>query len=705
MARKRKLNKLNHIFVAEWLGKDWYRDDQDRITDSEGTYAGDKITKILNEQYPPVASGPAKKSKETLEKAFPKTYEEPREKQRSAGRQKDQADKEAQEYKRDTQELRGNINAISGLMRENSALIRQQLSAQQRSITLLSEISNSIKSSGGKGGSGLLGSLALGLGGMAAGGLAAYLMGGGNGNGNGGDEDEDEDPKKQPQQQPPQQSAAIQEAQSRGEKQDEKVLTVNAKEIYYNSDRLTFNVQDLTIDAEKIINEIKQGQSQTPTAPPPSAPPPAPESPKDSKKDGAPGGAGGTGGAPGGMPAGAPGGNTTAAAPAPAAAVEPTNKPPVAGPNAPLKDVKDQNGNVIAQVPDYGPGKLEPRKGLFETLFGQSDEEKKAILAKTQDIEKNGPVYTAMGDVGMPAMPQGASEPPKPAAAPVTPAAKPKATATTKTIMVNDPNWDRHAESRKMFEEASARENRGENSQSIYWAAEAQRKKELAASPPQIKKTIKVAAAAVSAPSSIGASSNPYGAGDPLAQVSAEQVDPETLGERSIPAVTAIKDASDRQNAVNDIGARLRGDANRQRAEEERKRQDAIRMQRIDDVDAAGRSGEIGELGKIQRQDKAMDAGASLVESGARITPRNLARGIKGPEYGKEASTTGAFAEPSGDSLYPGESGNQGNSDGADPVNKDQPMAPGAHDTHSIFDYLFNYNPGRGRRTINMGTN
>jgi hypothetical protein len=702
VARKRKLNKLNHIFVAEWLGKDWYRDDQDRITDSEGTYAGDKITKILNEQYPPVASGPAKKSKETLEKAFPKTYEEPREKQRSAGRQKDQADKEAQEYKRDTQELRGNINAISGLMRENSALIRQQLSAQQRSITLLSEISNSIKSSGGgggKGGSGLLGSLALGLGGMAAGGLAAYLMGGSNGNGNGGDEDEDEDPKKQPQQPPPQQSAAIQEAQNRGEKKDEKVLTVNAKEIYYNSDRLTFNVTDLTIDAEKIINEIKQGQSQVPTAPPPSAPPPAPESPKDSKKDGATGGAGAPGGAPGGMPAGAPGGNNTAAAPAPAAAVEPTNKPPVAGPNAPLKEVKDQAGNVIAQVPDYGPGRLEPRKGLFETLFGQSDEEKKAILAKTQDIEKNGAVSTAMGDIGMPAMPQGASEPPKPAAAPVTPAAKPKATTTTKTIMVDDPNWDRHAASRKMYEEATARENRGENSQSMYWAAEAQRKKELAASPPQIKKTIQVAAAAKvdqAIPGGVGATG--YGAGDPLAQVSAERMDPETLGEQSIPPVQAIKD----KKAI---------DASSNALEEMSKGARRAEMYDIDErstQDTAGARQKIEDDSSIRERGA---AGQSLAQQMATSSPNRPAATLRNAalannydvEGQREEATRGANRDR--DDMEYGAGRNQGNSDSPDPVNKDQPMAPGAHDTHSIFDYLFNYNPGRGRRTINMGTN
>ena len=696
MAKKRKLNKLNHIFVIEWLGKDWYRDDQGRITDSEGIYAGDKLNRIINESYPQVAPDvPGKKSKETLEKAFPKTYEEPREKQRSAGRQKDQTDKEAQEYKRDTQELRTNINAISGLMRENSALIRQQLSAQQRSITLLSEIANNIKSGGGSGGKGggiggLLGSLALGVGGLAVGGIAGYLMGGSGNN----DDEEDEDPKKQPPQpQPPQQqSSAIKEAQTRGDdKEDKDYLNIDAKEILYNSDLLTFTVGELTIDAEKIVNDSKQSASGTASSSSSSSSSTSSTSSSggNSSTGGAPAGAAGAAGAPGGAPGGGPpaapggGGNSGTTA---AADVAPVSKPPVAGPNAPLKDVKDQNGDVIAQVPDTGAGKLVPRKTLMDTLFGQSDEEKKAMLAKTQEIEKNGPASTAMGDLGTPGMSQFKTD--APAATP----AKQKTAPATRTVMVDDPKWDRHSQSRAMFEEATARENRGENSQSIYWAAEAQRKKELTASPPQIKKTVASAAKVDQAPAgSIGASSNPYGSGDPLAQVSAEREDPETLSQSG-----RKEDSSQRELAGDQVGARLRGDASRQRAEEERKRQGAVRMQGIDDEDSARRPGEIGELGKIQTQDKAMDAGASLVQSGARLTGRNLAKSLKGVEYGQEAAAPGAFAEPSGDSLYPEGPKNQGNSESSNPVNKDQPLAPSS--THKAFDYLFE----KGKKIFNL---
>ena len=52
---KKKLNAKGHILVTEWLGKNWYRDDDGRITDEKGDYAGDKLNKVLNEQFPQVA--------------------------------------------------------------------------------------------------------------------------------------------------------------------------------------------------------------------------------------------------------------------------------------------------------------------------------------------------------------------------------------------------------------------------------------------------------------------------------------------------------------------------------------------------------------------------------------------------------------------------------------------------------------------------
>lgn len=55
MAKKRKQNKFGHTFVCEWLGKEWFRDDQGKITSDDGKYAGDAFNKLINEQYPVVA--------------------------------------------------------------------------------------------------------------------------------------------------------------------------------------------------------------------------------------------------------------------------------------------------------------------------------------------------------------------------------------------------------------------------------------------------------------------------------------------------------------------------------------------------------------------------------------------------------------------------------------------------------------------------
>ena len=52
MAKKRNTNKFGHAFVCEWLGKNWFRDEQGKITDEAGTYAGDTFNKLINDQYP-----------------------------------------------------------------------------------------------------------------------------------------------------------------------------------------------------------------------------------------------------------------------------------------------------------------------------------------------------------------------------------------------------------------------------------------------------------------------------------------------------------------------------------------------------------------------------------------------------------------------------------------------------------------------------
>jgi hypothetical protein len=76
MAKKRKQNKFGHAFVCEWLGTEWFRDDQGKITNEEGNYAGDKFNQIINEQYPIVApveleKKPKKKAKVSTDDAKP----------------------------------------------------------------------------------------------------------------------------------------------------------------------------------------------------------------------------------------------------------------------------------------------------------------------------------------------------------------------------------------------------------------------------------------------------------------------------------------------------------------------------------------------------------------------------------------------------------------------------------------------------------
>lgn len=79
MAKKRNTNKFGHAFVCEWLGKNWFRDEQGKITDEAGTYAGDTFNKLINDQYPivmpdDVEKKPKKKRKEkvSIDTAKPK---------------------------------------------------------------------------------------------------------------------------------------------------------------------------------------------------------------------------------------------------------------------------------------------------------------------------------------------------------------------------------------------------------------------------------------------------------------------------------------------------------------------------------------------------------------------------------------------------------------------------------------------------------
>lgn len=207
-------------------------------------------------------------SKETLEEAFPETYEEPRQKKRQARKksntveQKEAAEKLASDLARDVQDLKEGLGALATLMKEDSALIRQQLTTQQRSITLLTEIAKNIAGGGGSGGLnvpsitkgfGWKGLLAAGLGGLALGGLGGYFL-------NDYLSDNEEEDKTSPedlvpdQQEQPRETANIQEAQNRGEQKAE-ILNIDARELSFNSDKLSFEVNELTIDADNIKSE------------------------------------------------------------------------------------------------------------------------------------------------------------------------------------------------------------------------------------------------------------------------------------------------------------------------------------------------------------------------------------------------------------------------------------------------------------------
>ena len=225
MAKTPKANKAGHPFIGKAGGLNYYRNDVGQITDEDGKFVGTGYQKVLVQQFPPVEQ---KESKETLEEAFPETYAEPREKKRTTRRRKKNTD------------------------------------VEQRSITLLTEIARNIaggSSGGGNGGLrvpniikgfGWKGALTAGLGGLALGGIGGYLLNDYLSN----DEEDAEEliPEEQGQAQQP--SAGIHEAQQRGEHKTD-TLTIEAKELQFNSSRLSFEVNNLTIDAEDIKIESK----------------------------------------------------------------------------------------------------------------------------------------------------------------------------------------------------------------------------------------------------------------------------------------------------------------------------------------------------------------------------------------------------------------------------------------------------------------
>ena len=130
----------------------------------------------------------------------------------------------------------------------------------------------------------------------------------------------------------------------------------------------------------------------------------------------------------------------------------------------------------------------------------KADEEKKPDPNKPNTFV--GPEYDAMGNVTIPGFAvtgggrgDGAAEvAARKAAATPPPEKVVKPKPQTKTIEVDDPNWDRHAKSRAMFQAHQDAERRGDSGTSaMFFAADKQRQLELGMKPPKIKKTITVA--------------------------------------------------------------------------------------------------------------------------------------------------------------------------------------------------------------------
>lgn len=271
--KKQKSNKAGHPFIGTAGGLHYYINDAGEITDESAKPVGTGYQKVLLQQFAPPEP---KESKETLEEAFPETYEEPRKKKRTYRKkntdveQKEAAEKLATDLARDVQDLKDSIGSLAALMKEDLALIRQQLTTQQRSVTLLTEIAKNITSGGGGGalsvpsitsGFGWKGMLAAVLGGLALGGIGGYFLNDYLSKDN--EEDSTDAAELVPEQQEqPQQTAGIQEAQQRGEQKAE-ILNIDARELAFNSDKLSFEVNELTIDADNIKTEGKPGAGST----------------------------------------------------------------------------------------------------------------------------------------------------------------------------------------------------------------------------------------------------------------------------------------------------------------------------------------------------------------------------------------------------------------------------------------------------------
>jgi len=283
---------------------------------------------------------------------------------------------------------------------------------------------------------------------------------------------------------------------------------------------------------------------------------------------------------------------------------------------------------------------------------------------------------------------------PKPPAAAVaarvtnTKAAKPPAPkSTTKTIEIDDPNWDRHAKSRAMFQKAQDMAARGENDTAAFFAADKQRQLELSMSPPKIKKTITVAA-----PKPKPVKAMPTRVPDILAP---------TVGN----SLWAGKDPAAEQAQEGAAAAT----AFRAQVEKNAERDQALRTADMLDQDTRDTYGpkvaaERQQLETTRTNDIRQQAGETIshigppvpkpdgTTTGRALTPRNAALAIQGPEASAEAAQAASDARSYQVDAYAPKTTEQekDKTGGGDPKTKAPTPSNGGDDWLShYFPYLF----------------
>jgi len=213
--------------------------------------------------------------------------------------------------------------------------------------------------------------------------------------------------------------------------------------------------------------------------------------------------------------------------------------------------------------------------------------------------------------------------------------AKPKAApkAASRTVEIDDPNWDRHAKSRAMFQAHQEAEARGESGTSaMFFAADKQRTLELGMKAPKIKKT--VAVPANKEPKS-ALDTRYFGRGG--GHTTGETAFGRGGGDHKAPSTELADSAAHAKSITATVEANAARDA-------------AMNRQAVDDADAARAPSEKANLAakleqtqstafnddRQQRGESLARIGAPIpdasgsVTTGRAVTPRNLAAAIGG---------------------------------------------------------------------------